>query len=144
MPNYSLKPGRGPSAMGAAVGVIFVLIGIGWTVGAIAITNSAGMEAPIFIRILFPLFGVAWTLIALVNVIYNASNATRTNRFSTIDVVEGDGEPDPLSPYRPASSPVASSAASQPLSAGFCRHCGATLRGGDHFCGRCGKAVDAG
>ena len=48
-----VKPGRGPSAMGAFGAIIAVIFGIFWTV------STASMGAPAF----FPIFGVIFILI---------------------------------------------------------------------------------
>ena len=49
----SIKPGRGPSAMGAMGSVVAIIFGIFWTIMA------ASMGAPLF----FPIFGVIFILI---------------------------------------------------------------------------------
>ena len=49
----SVKPGRGPSAMGAVGSVIAVIFGIFWTI------TAASMGAPFF----FPLFGVLFIIL---------------------------------------------------------------------------------
>ena len=74
----SVKPGRGPSAMGAAGSIIAVIFGIFWTIGA------ASMGAPP----LFPLFGVLFVIIGIVQTVYNLKNATGKNRYSSFDIVE--------------------------------------------------------
>ena len=52
----SVKPGRGPSAMGAVGSVVAVIFGIFWTIMA------ASLGAPIF----FPIFGVLFIAIGVV------------------------------------------------------------------------------
>ena len=51
-----VKPGRGPSAMGAFGAIIAVIFGIFWTV------STASMGAPAF----FPIFGVLFIIIGIV------------------------------------------------------------------------------
>ncbi len=87
----SLKPGRGPSALGAFGGIFAVLFGIFWTFMAFSITRNI----PI-VGIVFPLFGVAFVIIGIVNVIYNFRNATARERYSVIDITTESEEPDPL------------------------------------------------
>ena len=62
----SIKPGRGPSAMGAMGSIIAVIFGIFWTIAA------ASMGAPFF----FPLFGVLFIIMGIVQAVYNFKNAT--------------------------------------------------------------------
>ena len=68
----------------------------------------------------------------------NLHNATQRNRFSVVDVVDADGEPDPFTPDSARRSETTPS--SEP--AAYCRSCGGGLRAGDRFCSRCGKQVD--
>jgi hypothetical protein len=138
MPNYSLKPGRGPSAMGVVGGVVAILFGIGWTVMAFSITRGAPKEMSLAANV-FPCFGVIFVLAAVAGLIYNLQNARGQNRTSEFDIVESESEPDPLAPKR-STPPVATT--TQASTGGYCRSCGAALRVGDHFCGHCGKAVD--
>ena len=64
-----IKPGRGPSAMGALGSVIAVVFGIFWTVSA------ASMGAPIS----FSIFGVLFVIVGIVQVVYNFKNAAGKN-----------------------------------------------------------------
>ena len=61
----SVKPGRGPSMMGGIGAVIAIVFGIVWTLSA------AQMGAPGF----FPLFGVLFILVGVVQAVYNFKNA---------------------------------------------------------------------
>ena len=72
----SIKPGRGPSGMGAIVSVILVIFGIGWTIMAV----RAG--APVF----FPIFGVLFVILGIVQAVYHFKNATGKNRYSAFDI----------------------------------------------------------
>lgn len=90
----SVKPGRGPSAMGAVGAVVGVVFGIIWTVAAVS------MGAPIF----FPLFGLVFITIGIVQAVYNFINATGENRYSEYDIVDENEEPDPLNRRFSASS----------------------------------------
>ena len=62
----SIKPGRGPSAMGAMGSVVAIIFGIFWTIMA------ASMGAPVF----FPIFGVIFVLLGVVQAVYHFKNAT--------------------------------------------------------------------
>jgi uncharacterized membrane protein len=88
---HSIKPGRGPSALGAFGGVFAVVFGIFWTILAFSIARNI----PI-VGIVFPLFGVAFVIMGIVNVLYNLRNATAKERYSVIDITTEAEEPDPL------------------------------------------------
>ena len=125
----SVKPGRGPSAMGAMGSVIAVIFGIFWTIAA------ASMGAPG----IFPLFGVLFVILGIVQAVYNFKNATGKNRYSSFDIVEDGEEPDPLDQrFRDASQTTP-----QPDSGKFrfCPYCGAKLGAEFEFCGKCGKKL---
>lgn len=113
----SIKPGRGPSFMGGITGIFAAIVGVAWTVGA------ASMGAPDF----FPIFGLAFTGIAICMAIYEFKNATGKNRYSDFDIVDGHEEPDPLQQRFGEQR--------------FCIQCGKSLPEGANFCPGCGKAV---
>lgn len=119
----SVKPGRGPSAMGAMGSVIGVLFGIVWTV------TAASMGAPA----LFPVFGVLFVIAGIVQAVYNFKNATGENRFSEFDITEDGEEPDPLDRRAHETS--------EPGGYRFCPYCGAKFGSDFVFCGKCGKRL---
>ena len=129
----SVKPGRGPSAMGAMGSVIAVIFGIFWTIMA------ASLGAPIF----FPIFGVLFIVIGIVQAVYHFKNATGENRYSAFDIVDSGEEPDPLdrrfAPEREAEAAPAEEDESGDFR--FCPYCGARLGSGFAFCGKCGKRL---
>ena len=125
----SVKPGRGPSAMGAVGSVIVVIFGIFWTI------TAASMGAPP----LFPLFGVLFVILGIVQAVYNFKNATGENRYSSFDIVEDGEEPDPLDQRfgnAPQSAPNPDSGDFH-----FCPYCGARLGAEFSYCGKCGKKL---
>ena len=125
----SVKPGRGPSAMGTVGSVISVIFGIFWTI------TAASMGAPG----LFPLFGVLFVILGIVQTVYNFKNATGKNRYSSFDIVEDSEEPDPLNTrFGDASQ---SSPASGDGEFRFCPYCGAKLGAEFEFCGQCGRKL---
>lgn len=71
-----IKPGRGPSAMGALGSVIAVVFGIFWTV------SVASMGAPIS----FSIFGVLFVIVGIVQAVYNFKNAAGKKRYSAFDL----------------------------------------------------------
>lgn len=90
---HSIKPGRGPSAMGVVVGSVVVLFGIFWTVMAFQIPNEGPFP---LVRVIIPLFGIAFVICAVMGVLYNYRNATGRNRFSEFDITSPREETDPL------------------------------------------------
>ena len=129
----SIKPGRGPSMMNAVGSLIGIVFGIIWTCAA------ASMGAPGF----FPLFGLVFIGISVVNAIYSFKNATGDNRYSAYDIVDEDEEPDPLNQrFRPDPSSGSDSPDSPESSnAHFCPYCGAPIQGDYAYCPRCGKSL---
>lgn len=137
----SIKPGRGPSMMGAIVGVAVAIFGVLWTIGAADITSGmgGGFGDPFggAVGVIFPLFGVVFVVIAVVGVVYNFKNATGKNRYSEYDIVDGDEEPDPLN-MRFADEDYEDAAEEEGF---FCPYCGIKIEGDYVYCNRCGKKL---
>lgn len=132
----SIKPGRGPSAMGAVGSVVVGIFGVFWTIGA------ASMGAPPF----FILFGIVFVGLAVFQGIFHFKKATGTNRMSMYDITDHDQEPDPLNPIftRTKSSPSydheEQPAADNAIS--YCPFCGNKILDQSHlFCSKCGKEI---
>lgn len=87
-----IKPGRGPSALGALGGIVGVCFGVFWTIMAYSITRGAPEPFATF----FPLFGVLFIIIGIVNVGYNIYNTTQKKRLSVFDIASSTEESDPL------------------------------------------------
>ncbi|RSK26038.1 zinc ribbon domain-containing protein [Bacillus sp. HMF5848] len=141
----SIKPGRGPSAMSAAGGVVAVVFGIFWTIMAFTITRNAPFP---MIGIIFPLFGLLFIGIGVMNVIYHYKNATGKNRMSLLDITDQDEEPDPLNKYfgdtKTASSQQSKSSSSSSVrkfEGDFCPFCGTKVSDDFDFCPKCGKDI---
>lgn len=127
----SVKPGRGPSMMSGVVGIFMVIVGFAWTFGAMS------MGAPVF----FWIFGLAWTGIAIVNMIYSFKNATGKNRYSSYDIVDAREEPDPLN-QRFGMQDYESDREKMTISENeFCPFCGAKVYDSFEFCNKCGKKL---
>lgn len=79
--------------MGAFMSLVMVAFGIGWTILAFTITQGAPFP---MVHFIFPLFGVIFVIVGIVQFFYALSNATRQNRYSVMDVTTDREEPDPL------------------------------------------------
>lgn len=126
----SVKPGRGPSAMGVWGAVLAVVFGVFWTIMAVS------MRAPIF----FPVFGVLFVITGVIIGVYHYKNATGKNRYSMFDITEDGEEPDPLQP-RAGTRSDGGAACAPDSGAGFCPYCGAKADAAYAFCRRCGKQL---
>lgn len=129
----SIKPGRGPSAMGAMGSVFAIIFGIFWTIMA------GSMGAPIF----FPIFGVLFIGMGVVQLIYHLKNATGKNRMSIVDITEEGEEEDPLNQYFGDSLRVETEEKHPNPGAefAFCPYCGHKLDNLYRFCPSCGKPL---
>ncbi len=122
----SIKPGRGPSMMSGIVGIFMICFGVVWTVMAAQAS------------FLFALAGIAWTAIAVVNTVYNFKNATKGNRYSSFDIVDGEDEPDPLNKHYGNTSTEEKKTTSDNR---FCPYCGNAVGEDFEFCNSCGKKL---
>lgn len=69
----SMKPGRGPSMMGGVGSVVAIVFGVFWTILAAGITSGASeMGAPGIISVVFPLFGLCFIGMGVVNAVYHS------------------------------------------------------------------------
>lgn len=127
----SIKPGRGPAAMDAMGSVIAVIFGIFWTIMA------ASMGAPGF----FPLFGVLFIIIGIVQAVYHFKNATSKHRYSAFDITEDGEEPDPLESRFGTDSEASGATPFTDGGLRFCPYCGTPLGDGFEFCGKCGRKL---
>ena len=147
----SIKPGRGPSMMGAVGAMGAAIFGVFWTIMAIS------MGAPG----LFAAFGVIFVIMGIGQAIYNYTNATGKNRFSEFDITDDGEEKDPLNEFfAKQSSPenwevrtqikpgtegepgtTETTGTKRTEAVGFCPYCGAEVQEGFEFCAKCGKQL---
>lgn len=128
----SIKPGRGPSALEGLGSLIVAVFGVFWTI------TSINMGAPI----LFPLFGILFVIMAIVQAIYNYKNATGKNRMSLYDITEENEEIDPLQKYvKPYETKIYNSSGlnTEDESINYCPYCGKSLKSDFEYCPKCGK-----
>ncbi|WP_159886282.1 zinc-ribbon domain-containing protein [Paenibacillus puerhi] len=143
----SIKPGRGPSAMGAAGSLFSVIFGLFWTIIAFSMTRNSPFP---IVGIVFPLFGILFIGIGIVQTIYHFKNAIGRNRMSTFDIVDARDEPDPLERYVPASTRSRFNEAVREQPHGdvkpgikqFCPYCGQRLEAEYVYCPSCGKKLE--
>ncbi|MCI3922154.1 zinc ribbon domain-containing protein [Paenibacillus sp. TRM 82003] len=132
----SIKPGRGPSAMGAVGSFAVGLFGIFWTIGA------ASMGAPPF----FMLFGIVFIGLAVIQGVYHVKNATGKNRMSVFEITDRHEEPDPLNRYVRQQSGSDNEPAgfngNKEQNINFCPYCGNKLSDVTYrFCPKCGQEM---
>lgn len=137
----SVKPGRGPSAMGAAGSVVSIVFGIIWTIFAFNLTKGSPFP---MVGIVFPLFGVVFVGLGIVQAVIHFKNATGRNRMSLYDIVDSDEEPDPFERRRDDRGANIHATADQGRETsdrtdGFCPYCGTALRSEFAFCPKCGR-----
>lgn len=120
--------------MGAMGSVFAIIFGIFWTIMA------GSMGAPIF----FPIFGVLFIGMGVVQLIYHLKNATGKNRMSIVDITEEGEEEDPLNQYFGDSQRVETEEKHPNPGAefAFCPYCGHKLDNLYRFCPSCGKPLE--
>jgi len=132
---YSIKPGRGPSLLGAIVGVVILAFGVFFTL------HARSMGAPGF----FLAFGVLFVCVAAAMVVYHLYNATQKRRMSALDITTGTEEPDPIATALGHTEPQQPSAdkAGKPrrFEGDFCPYCGARVSDEFDYCPKCGKDI---
>ena len=132
----SIKPGRGPSAMGAMGSVALGVFGIFWTIGA------ASMGAPAF----FVFFGIVFIGISFFQGIYHFKNATGVNRMSLYDITDAEVEPDPFNTHFNKQIRTDTQSSEQQRNdaneLNFCPFCGNKVDDSSYkYCSGCGKEI---
>ena len=130
----SIKPGRGPSALGGIGSIGAAVFGVFWTIQALA------MGAPP----LFAGFGVLFVVMAIVTAVYNYKNATSKNRMSLYDITTENEEPDPIDYYIKTRQEDRNTTASTNLRqeySSYCPYCGKGLKDDFTYCPQCGKHI---
>lgn len=128
----SVKPGRGPSALSAVVGIAVALFGVFWTI--LAISGGAAIMAP---------FGIIFIIIAIVTVIYNIKNATGKERYSDFDIVDSNEEGDPFNRKFGSGRDVFDTEnAYSGENVKYCPYCGKKLEKDFEFCPKCGRRAE--
>lgn len=150
----SIKPGRAPSMMGGIVGIIMAILGM---VFLIFLLNnqgprtdfgypgfkdgfSGGFDSGFEIgSTIGVVFCIAFIIIAISMSIYNFVNALKRNRYSIIDITEGNEESDPLNQLFGNNHAPETHYSKNPENR-FCPYCGAQANTDFEFCNICGKS----
>lgn len=127
----SVKPGRGPSGMQAIGSLIAVVFGIFWTIAA------ARMGAPFF----FPLFGILFIIVGIVQAVYHYKNATGKDRYSLYDITDESEESDPLAQQFSKENKEFGRYEKRKGKNPFCPYCGAEVESNYEFCPKCGRKL---
>lgn len=134
----SIKPGRGPSTMGAAGSIVVAIFGIFWTIMAFTITR----DAPFPIGFIFPAAGILFVGFGIFQAVYHYKNATSKQRMSLFDITDSNEEPDPLDVRfggaETAKDPAERTQKLSPERA-FCPYCGQSVQSSFQYCPKCGK-----
>lgn len=130
----SIKPGRGPSAMGAIGSIAAGLFGVGWTFFA------ASIGAPSF----FIVFGMIFVGLAIAQGIFHYKNATGKNRMSVLEITDHHTEPDPLNELFNHSNGSNDNHEEDNTTddINYCPYCGSKISDDFYmFCPNCGKEL---
>lgn len=148
----SIKPGRGPSGMSFVGSIAIIIFGIFWTIMATTITA----HAPFGILKLFPLFGVIFIILGIVQAAYHYKNATSKDRYSIIDITNSEEEGDPSDSWikNNFEDKVENKERENLLyninenqqdiykkEYNFCPYCGIRLESNFEYCPKCGKDI---
>lgn len=134
----SIKPGRGPSAMGAAGSLGMVVFGIFWTIMAFTITRDAPFPV---VGTIFPLFGIIFVAIGIFQTIYHYKNATSKERMSLFDITDSKEEGDPLNRLYGQQLVEEQATSETTADKAFCPYCGERVKTDFQYCPSCGKKV---
>ena len=133
----SIKPGRGPSKMSAVGGIGAALFAVFWCI--LAASMGGWVMVP---------FGLIFVVIASYGAYYNYKNATSKNRYSVIDIVDGEEEPDPLNVMYGSKESINNQGfinnqdrGELGASVAYCPYCGTGVQSKFDFCPKCGKQL---
>ena len=127
MSNYHSVGRRTAGAFG---GLFNVGIGICWTIMAIIITWNEPFP---WVRIIFPMFGVLFTIGGIAAIAASPANTDPANPMSV-----------PTAHHTQARSDVTAAVGAKGDSLILCSKCGEPRRVGGRFCSRCGHAHEHG
>ncbi len=137
----SIKPGRGTSGMSFMGSVIGIIFGVFWTIIAFSITANSPFGT---VGMIFPVFGILFIIMGIVQAFYHLKNTTGKNRFSVYDITDSSEESDPsdkwikneLTYEVKNDNPTKASEETN-----FCPYCGVSIDDNYSFCPKCGKSI---
>ncbi|NMB95412.1 MAG: zinc-ribbon domain-containing protein [Clostridiaceae bacterium] len=150
----SIKPGRGPSGLSFIGSVIAIIFGVFWTIIAFIITSHASFG---IIGLIFPLFGILFIVMGVVQAAYHYKNATGKDRFSIYDITDRSEEQDPAERWikndyrdnyyesygtRDTNEQQMSDTSISNKDMNYCPYCGKSLNEDFSFCPKCGKRLN--
>lgn len=137
----SIKPGRGPSGMSFIGSIVAIIFGVFWTIIAFSITSNSSFG---IIGFIFPLFGVLFIVLGIVQAIYNYKNATGKNRYSIFDITDSTEEGDPSDKWIKNEINDQEKKETEKVvntKINYCPFCGERLSNEYMFCPKCGKSI---
>lgn len=137
----SIKPGRGPSGMSFIGSIVAIIFGVFWTIIATTMSNNAPFG---IVVIIFPLFGVIFIILGIVQAVYHYKNARGKNRYSMFDITDSTEESDPANKWIQTEEENIENKhqhkfVSEEMK--YCPYCGLNLEGDYNFCPKCGKKI---
>ena len=126
-----IYPGRRPSKMGFAGSIFSIAFGILWTILAFTMTRGLGV-----IGVVFPLFGVLFVGLGIVQSVYHYKNAAG-RRASLFDVSDDQAQ---AGPHDAQAGPH--DAQAQQDGVRYCGYCGQRLQSDMLYCTKCGRKQD--
>ncbi|MBN2851334.1 MAG: zinc ribbon domain-containing protein [Clostridia bacterium] len=138
----SIKPGRGPSGMSFVGAIVAVVFGLFWTIGAASLARNI----PGGFGMIFPLFGIIFIILGIVQAVYHYKNATGKDRFSIMDITESGEEGDPSDRWIKNEAVEEDKKENgndekKELRFEFCPYCGIKLEDEYIYCPSCGKEM---
>lgn len=136
----SIKPGRGPSGISFVGSVIAVIFGVLWTIVAASITANLPYR---IIGVIFPLFGVLFVIMGIVQAVYNYKNATGKDRYSLLDITDSNEEGDPSDRWIKDNidNEIIEQQENLNIDFNYCPYCGAQIMDEYVYCPKCGKGI---
>ena len=133
----SFKPGRYNSAQGVVASIFGIVFAIVW------IAMAVNMGAPI----IFPIFGIGFIIMAVMELVKNIHNATNENRYSEFDIVDSSEEQDPWNRKmeknhnieEPTTNDNFYSATATDMV--YCPYCGSKIANDFEYCPKCGRKL---
>lgn len=133
----SFKPGRYNSAQGVVGSIFGIVFAIFWIVMAV------NMGAPI----IFPIFGIGFIIMLVMELVKNIHNVTNENRYSEFDIVDSSEEQDPWNREMGKKQQIEDSSFGDNLynttieDMVYCPYCGLKIGNDFEYCPKCGKKL---